>query len=87
MDENTYREWSALHLRTVRGEPLTENEQAKYQAGLTQLDEEERSLFQEAWRRQQERVIALAQEKARLEMLLRQQSARIAELERQLGIR
>ena len=41
MDETTYHTWWALHLRTTRGEHLNSEEQATYEAGLRQLQQEE----------------------------------------------
>ena len=41
MDSRSYRDWWALHLRAACGESLTREEQASYQAGLSQLHQEE----------------------------------------------
>ena len=42
MDEKTYKEWWQLHLRAVMGETLNPDEQTEYNAGMRELDEEER---------------------------------------------
>ena len=41
MDEATYKQWCPLHWRTALGEPLSAEEQARYEAGLRQLEAEE----------------------------------------------
>ena len=41
MDKEAYEKWWPLHLRVARGEELTEEEQAVYQAGIAELDREE----------------------------------------------
>ena len=41
MDETAYRAWKALHDRWARGETLTTEEQAAYDAGCNELDAEE----------------------------------------------
>jgi len=41
MDETAYRAWQALHDRWARGETLTKEEQAAYDAGCAELDAEE----------------------------------------------
>lgn len=41
MDEKTYKRWWQYHVRAVKGETLTPGEQAKYEAGLQELDQEE----------------------------------------------
>ena len=41
MNEATYQAWQALHDRWARGETLTPDEQALYEAGCTELDAEE----------------------------------------------
>jgi hypothetical protein len=38
MDETLYREWWPLHLRTASGEQLSAEEQARYEAGLHELE-------------------------------------------------
>ncbi|HZO91706.1 MAG TPA: hypothetical protein VFB38_25515 [Chthonomonadaceae bacterium] len=42
MDEQAYKAWWSLHLRKARGETLTPEEQAVYEAGREQLYAEER---------------------------------------------
>ena len=41
MDEATYKQWCPLHWRSALGEPLSAEEQARYEAGLRQLEAEE----------------------------------------------
>lgn len=41
MEETAYKQWWPLHLRAVLGEPLSAEEQARYEAGLRQLEAEE----------------------------------------------
>lgn len=41
MDQTAYKRWWPLHLRVVRGETLTADESAVYEAGLRQLEQEE----------------------------------------------
>lgn len=41
MDEATLKAWQALHLRFAKGETLTPEEQAVYEAGAQELDAEE----------------------------------------------
>lgn len=43
MDQTTYRHWWQLHLRVARGDELTAVERATYEAGLTELDAEEKA--------------------------------------------
>ena len=38
MKDQEYQQWWQLHLRTSRGETLTPEEQARYQAGVEALD-------------------------------------------------
>jgi hypothetical protein len=42
MDEATYQRWWPLHIRSAKGESLTPEELAFYDAGLCQLHREER---------------------------------------------
>src|SRR5262245_52884193 len=42
MEANAYKKWSELHLRVARGETLTAEEQATYNAGIQELDHEEK---------------------------------------------
>jgi hypothetical protein len=41
MDQETYKRWWQYHLRSVKGETLAPVEQAEYEAGLQELDQEE----------------------------------------------
>ena len=86
MDETTYHTWWALHLRTTRGEHLNSEEQATYEAGLRQLQQEETS-DQDILTLQQTRttVAALEAEQARLHARHKQLNAEIAALEAALS--
>jgi hypothetical protein len=82
MDETTYHTWWALHLRATRGEHLNSEEQATYEAGLRQLQQEETG-DQDILTLQQTRttVAALEAEQARLHARHEQLNAEIAALE------
>ena len=41
MEEAEYKQWWPLHRRAALGEPLSAEEQARYEAGLRQLEAEE----------------------------------------------
>ena len=41
MEETAYKQWWPLHRRAALGEPLSAEEQARYEAGLRQLEAEE----------------------------------------------
>ena len=41
MEEAAYKQWWPLHRRTAVGELLSAEEQARYEAGLRQLEAEE----------------------------------------------
>ena len=88
MDETTYHTWWALHLRTTRGEHLNSEEQATYEAGLRQLQQEETS-DQDIVLLQQTRttVAALEAEQAHLQARHEQLNAEIAALEAALSER
>lgn len=48
MDQATYQSWWQLHIRAARGESLSVGEQAVYEAGLTELDIEEKRQWEDA---------------------------------------
>lgn len=48
MDQATYQQWWQLHIRAARGESLSAGEQAIYEAGLAELDAEEKLLRENA---------------------------------------
>ncbi|HXG09934.1 MAG TPA: hypothetical protein VNK04_09110 [Gemmataceae bacterium] len=74
MDQTTYQRWWALHLRVARGERLTAEEQAIYDAGCSEFDREELSKFNlTALKRAREALAALKTEEAHL----REQSERL----------
>ena len=43
MDQTTYMQWWQLHLRVARGDELDAAERATYEAGLIDLDAEEKA--------------------------------------------
>ena len=43
MDQTTYMRWWQLHLRVARGDELDAAERATYEAGLIELDTEEKT--------------------------------------------
>ena len=43
MDQTTYMQWWQLHLRVARGDELDAAERATYEAGLIELDAEEKT--------------------------------------------
>ena len=47
MDEKTYQRWWQYHLRSAKGKTLTPAEQAEYEAGFSELDQEEREQFEQ----------------------------------------
>ncbi len=48
MDQAIYQQWWQLHIRAARGESLSAGEQAIYEAGMAELDAEERLLWEDA---------------------------------------
>lgn len=95
MDEVAYQHWWALHVRSVRGEPLTREEAVIYTHGLKRLHDEEvlAGDFQ-AMREAREAVMALDSRCEQLQERRKQLKERVARLEatlspdvrRQLGI-
>ncbi len=85
MDERQYKVWWQLHRRTAVGEPLSDEEERAYQAGLAELEAEEwaeRPPLAELLRPLQEQLRTLTarnQQLAQEEAALRAQAA---ELER-----
>ena len=88
MDDTTYHTWWALHLRATRGERFNSEEQATYEAGLRQLQQEETG-DQDILTLQQTRttVAALEAEQAGLHARHEQLNAEIAALEAALSER
>lgn len=90
-----YQHWWALHVRSVRGEPLTHEDAATYAQGLRRLHDEEvlAGDFQ-AMREAREAVMALDSRCEQLQERRKQLKERVATLEatlspdvrRQLGI-
>lgn len=65
MDEKTYARWWQLHLSVARGEALDAREQVLYQAGLAELDTEEKASWED------ENLSTLRKLKAEMEQLER----------------
>ena len=88
MDETTYYAWWALHICVTRGEHLNSEEQAAYEVGLRQLQQEETG-DQDILTLQQTRttITALESEQARLHARHEQLNAEIAALEAALSER
>jgi hypothetical protein len=88
MDTTTYHTWWALHLRTTRGEHLNSEEQATYETGLRQLQQEE-TADQDILTLQQTRTTfaVLEAEQASLHARHEQLNAEIAALEAALSER
>jgi hypothetical protein len=76
MDEKTYARWWEYHIRAVKGETLTAEEQAEYEVGLTALDQEEKEQFQA------NDLTALRQSRAKIEQLQADHARLMAEHER-----
>ena len=85
MDEQTLQQWSALHRRSVLGEPMSEAERVAYEAGCRELDTEEKLDGGRA--REQELLARMDAVEARQKRLSEQEAAmeaEIAALKRQL---
>ena len=65
MDQKTYERWWQLHLSVARGEVLEVSEQVLYQAGLEELDAEEKASWED------ENLRTLRKLKAEMEQLER----------------
>ena len=88
MDETTYHTWWALHIRATRGEHLNSEEQAAYEAGLRQLQQEEtgdQDIL--TWQQTRTAIAASEAEQARLHARHEQLHAEIAALEAALSER
>ena len=82
MDSTTYERWWPLHLRVARGESLGAEEQAFYEAGRTELEQEEQLVDSTGELRQaQAQVAALEAERAALASRSQQLDAEIVMLE------
>ena len=65
MDSQRFNKWWDLHLRVARGEALSTEEQEQYQAGITELDAEEKTQVDlSALDRMRDRIAELDQENA-----------------------
>ena len=78
MDEAAYKQWWPLHRRTAIGEPLSAEEQGRYEAGLRQLEAAEEIGFDmEGLERVREQI---KQAEAECQQLQRQYEAIQAEI-------
>jgi len=88
MVETTYKTWWILHLRMARGENLNTEEQAAYEAGLRQLNQEEiLNVDVATLRKGRAEVAALEAQNAQLQTRRNTLEAEIAALETALGKR
>ena len=85
MDETTYKQWHALHIKHAVGETLTPDEQAIYDAGCEQLDAEEMLELDTGLRQKREEIERLKAENQRLHAVREQLEARAVALERELS--
>src|SRR5581483_11328875 len=86
MEASVYKIWSQLHLRVARGETLTAEEQAAYDAGIQELDREEKIEGDIARLRQLRASLAqLEVENTRLREERQQLDAQIAAVEARLS--
>jgi predicted nuclease with TOPRIM domain len=82
MERAFYEEWWPLHLRTVRGETLSPEENALYRSGLKQLDDTERFPGQEeALRQLRDEIQEAAAENAGLQKTRKELETQINALE------
>ena len=83
MDEAAYKQWWPLHWRTAVGEPLSAKEQARYKAGLRQLEAEEPPIQSsiDALQRVREQIKQADAERQQLQQRYEAMQAEIAMLE------
>ena len=88
MDEQAYQHWQELHRRVVTGETLSTIEQATYEAGCRELDDEERLDGNlERLRELRAKIAEAEAEQQRLREREAELDARIAALEARLDKR
>jgi hypothetical protein len=89
MDEATHKKWWPLHYRVAKGETLSTEERAEYEAGLQQLYAEEEAQLAprriERMREERKRREELEAERARLQAQYDALRAQIATLEARLS--
>lgn len=85
MDRSAYENWWRLHLRLARGDALTAEEQAVYDAGRTRLEGEEQ--YQEVLdaKRARDELTRLEREHVELENQRRKLDEEISHLESRLA--
>lgn len=82
MEETAYKQWWPLHRRAALGEPLSAEEQARYKAGLRQLEAAEQIDFDMvALERLREQIKQAEAERQRLQQRYEAMQAEIAMLE------
>ena len=81
MDQATYQQWWQFHIRAARGENLSAGEQNVYEAGLAELDAEEKLLWEDA---NLDRLRHLKAEVERLEATHAQLQARSQSLDKRI---
>jgi hypothetical protein len=86
MSELEFEKWWALHIRSARGESLTDDERALYHKGLRELHGQE-ALFEDldSMRKAREAVMALDSRCDQLHARRKQLKERIAHLEASLS--
>jgi hypothetical protein len=84
VDQATFQRWWELHLRVARGESLTSEERATYNAGLQELEKDEKLQEVRSTREVREQLRALEAERMNLEARRRVLESKIADLERRL---
>jgi peptidoglycan hydrolase CwlO-like protein len=88
MDKAALEAWKALHLRVAKGEALSPEEQARYDAGARELDAEEKlDGGLEELRRTRKRLKELTAELERLQGRRKELDEQIAALEAALDER
>ena len=86
IDEPTYKQWWLLHRRSAVGELLSAEEQARYEAGLRQLEAEEPPIQSsiDALRQARQQMLAAQAEYRRLQRQYEAMQAEAAALEARL---
>ena len=86
MEETAYKQWWPLHRRTAVGEPLSAEEQARYEAGLRQLEAEEPPIQSsiDTLRQARQQMLAAQTEYQRLQRQYEAMQAEAAILEARL---
>ena len=86
MEEMAYKQWWPLHRRAAMGEPLSAEEQTRYEAGLRQLESEEPPIQSsiEALRQARQRMLHAQTQLHQLQKRYEEMQAEVAMREAQL---